>query len=82
MSLGIDVWTSVVVNYNVPDIPPPIDEYGKKLYLSNDKSKRAILASLNQSELVKVMHCKSAYEMWEKLNQCHEGDEKVKQAKL
>jgi len=28
------------------------------------------------------MHCKSAKDVWEKLNQSHEGDDKVKQAKL
>ena len=48
----------------------------------NGKAKHAILASLSQSELVKVMHCMSTYEMWEKLNQYHEGDDKVKQEKL
>lgn len=60
----------------------PTDDDGKKLYLSNSKAKHAILASLSQSEHVKVMHCKFAYKMWEKLNQYHEGDDKVKQEKL
>lgn len=74
MFLGVDVWTSLLVNYNVP--------YGKKLYLSNGKAKHAILTGLSESELVKVIHGKYAYKMWEKFNHCHEGDDTLKQAKL
>ena len=48
--LGVEVWTSVLVNYNVPDIPS-IDGDGKKLYMSNGKAKYAILAGLSQSNL-------------------------------
>ena len=43
MSLGVDVWTLVQVNYNVPGIPPTNVD-GKKLYLSNGKAKHAIFA--------------------------------------
>ena len=81
MSLGVDVWSSVLVDYDVPDVPP-IDVDGKKLYGNNVKAKNAILFGLSQSELVKVMHCKSAKEVWVKLKQSHEGDDKVKQVKL
>eukprot|EP00253_Pinus_taeda_P001846 PITA_01846 len=77
MSLGVDVWTSVLVDYNVRDIPPT-DGDGKTLYGNNVKAKNSILFGLSQSELVKVMHYKSAKEVWVKIKQSHEGDEKVK----
>lgn len=47
MSLRVDVWTSVQVNYNVPGIPPTNAD-GKKLYLCNGKGKHAILVGLSQ----------------------------------
>jgi hypothetical protein len=42
----------------------------------------AILEGLSKSKFTKVMHCKLAKEMWEKLKNTYEGDDKVKQAKL
>lgn len=54
----------------------------KNIYGNNSKSKNAILFGVSQSELVKVMYCKYAKEVWVNLNQIHEGDDKVKQVKL
>jgi len=51
-------------------------------YGNNAKSNNVILFGLSQPELVKVIHCKSSKEVWVKLNQSHEGDDEVKQAKL
>ena len=42
----------------------------------------AILSGLVESVFVKVMHCESAKEIWDKLKNIYEGDEKVKGAKL
>lgn len=42
----------------------------------------AILSGLVESKFVKVMQCTSAKEMWDKLISSHEGDDKVKDAKL
>jgi len=81
MSLGVDVWTSVLVDYNVPDIPPT-DADDKKIYGNNANAKNSILFGLSQSQLIKFMHCKSAKEVWVNLNQGHEGDDKVKWSKL
>jgi hypothetical protein len=42
----------------------------------------AILGGLAGSKFVKVMHCASAKEIWDKLKNVYEGDTKVKSAKL
>ena len=53
-----------------------------KLYESNSKVMYAILGGLARLEFVKVMHCESAKELWDKLKSVYEGDTKVKNAKL
>ena len=60
----------------------PTDVVGKKLYESNSKAMYAILGGLAGSEFVKVMHCESVEELWDKLKKVYEGDTKVKNAKL
>lgn len=55
ISLGVDVHSFILVDYDVP----PTDANGKLLYGNNVKAKNAILFGLNQFELVKVMHYKS-----------------------
>jgi hypothetical protein len=42
----------------------------------------AILGGLAGSKFVKVMHCASAKEIWDKLKNVYEGDTKVKSAKI
>jgi hypothetical protein len=37
---------------------------------------------LGESIYTKVMHCKSAKEIWDKLQNIYEGDSKVKETKL
>lgn len=81
MSIGVDVWSYVLVDYDVPDVPAT-DAYGKKLYVNNAKAKNYILFGLSQYELVKVLHCKYSKEVCMKLNQSHEGYDKVKKVKL
>jgi hypothetical protein len=36
----------------------------------------------SESEFVKVMHCESTKDIWDKLQNIYEGDDKVKKAKL
>ena len=50
MSLGVDVWTLVLVYYNVPNIPPT-DADGKKLYGNNVKAKNVIIFVLFNKKL-------------------------------
>jgi hypothetical protein len=80
-SQGVDVFQFVLNEYNTPTTIPT-DATGKKLYESNSKSMYAILGGLVGSEFVKVMHCESAKELWEKLKNVYEGYTKVKNAQL
>jgi hypothetical protein len=78
---GFDVWKSVVDGYKEP-ATPPIDNDGNKLSQNNLRDKNSILNGLVDSVYVKVMHCNSAKEIWDKLQNVYEGDAKVKGAKL
>jgi hypothetical protein len=48
----------------------------------NTKAMNVILSGLAEVEFVKVMHLGTAKEMWDKLINSYEGNEKVKDAKL
>jgi hypothetical protein len=61
---------------------PQIDKDGNKLEEKNSKAKGTILNSLVNSVFVKVMHCDSAKDLWDKLQNIYEGDAKVKGDKL
>jgi hypothetical protein len=78
---GVDIWKAVLNEYKVPTTIP-IDSTCKRLYESNSKAMYAILGGLVGSKFVKVMHCESAKEIWDKLKNVYEGDTKVKSAKL
>jgi hypothetical protein len=81
LALGFDIWQSVVDDYIAPTTPPK-DSGGKKIYDDNSREVNGILVGLTDSICVKVMHCKSAKEIWDKLEVVYEGDDKVKEAKL
>jgi hypothetical protein len=78
---GFEVWQSVVDGYKEP-VVPPTNENGRKLSLNNSKSKNSLLNGLGDSVYVKVMHCISTKEIWDKLQNVYEGDAKVKATKL
>lgn len=67
MSLGVDVWSFVLIDYDVLDVPPT-SAHSKKVYGNNDKPKNSVLFGLSQFELVKVIQCKSTKEVWVNLN--------------
>ena len=77
----IDVWQAVVNGYNVPTTLP-IDNTRRKIYEGKSKAMNAILSGLVESIFVKVMHCESAKEIWDKLNNIYQRDEKVKWEKI
>ncbi|XXG85802.1 hypothetical protein AAC387_Pa11g0820 [Persea americana] len=79
-SLGYDVWEAVRIGYNASTTPT--DAVTKKLADNDSKAQNALYSGLVDSELVKVMMCKTAKEIWDKLQSIHEGDEKIKEAKL
>jgi hypothetical protein len=80
-SIGFDVWQAVVDGYTTPTTPPT-DKDGKKLSENNSRAKNVILNGLVDTVYVKVMHCDSAKDIWDKLQNIYEGDAKVKGAKL
>jgi hypothetical protein len=53
-----------------------------KLSQNNSKATNALLNGLGELVFTKVAHCKSAKEIWEKLQNIYEGDSKVKSTKL
>jgi hypothetical protein len=61
---------------------PPIDKDGNKISKNNSKATDYIMGSLDSSMFVKVMHCDSAKDIWDKLQNIYEGDAKVKGAKF
>lgn len=81
LNFGFDVWGSVINGYQVPSTLP-IDIDGKKLCNDNTRAMNAILNVLLDFEYVKVMHCTTKKEAWDKLEKINEGDDNVKQAKL
>jgi len=80
-ALGVDIWYSVVNGYVIPN-NAPTDPNEKKLMSCNSKARHVILASLTPTIASKVMGCKTAKEVWDKLKNIYEGDPKVKQVKL
>ena len=72
---------SVVDGYKEPTVPST-NERAIKLRQNNSKATNALLNGLCDSVYVKVMHCNSTKEIWEKLQNIYEGDAKVKATKL
>ncbi|KAJ8645013.1 hypothetical protein MRB53_006761 [Persea americana] len=79
-SLGLDVWNSVKKGYKGSN--DPTDATDKKLFENDSKARNVLMCGLSYSELVKVMSCKTSKEIWDKLQSIHEGDKKIKEAKL
>jgi hypothetical protein len=80
MALGVDVWDVVETRYIKPVVLASKDD--KLEFSFNAKGMNAILNGLAEAEFVKVMHLQTAKEMWDKLINSYEGNEKVKDAKL
>lgn len=77
ISIHLDVWSIVLRGYEVPNIIP-IDYDEKKKYETNARAKHTILCGITKDFFVKYMHYKSAQEIWEKLENIYQGDDKVK----
>ena len=80
---GADVWRMIVNTYDIPANPPAdVRDTENKNYEDNSKAMNAILSGLTESVFVKVMHCETTKEIWDKLKSIYEGDDKVKGSKL
>ena len=80
MSLGIEVWAAVELGY-APKVTDSEKE-AKQDFVANAKAMNALLSGLCEVEFIKVMHNKTAKEIWDTLESIHEGDKKVKAIKL
>jgi hypothetical protein len=67
---------SIVDGYTSP-IVPPTNEKAVKLSENNSKAKNSLLSGLSDTVFMKVEHCKSAKEIWDKLRNIYEGDIKI-----
>jgi hypothetical protein len=81
LALGFDIWQSVEDGYTAPTTPPK-GAAGNKICNDNSRAVNGILGGLTNSICVKVMHCESTKEIWDKLEVVYEGDNKVKETKL
>ena len=80
MSLGIEVWAAVELGYAPKEFDSEKD--AKQDFVANAKAMNALLNGLCEAEFIKVMHKKTSKEMWDTLENIHEGDKKMKTAKL
>jgi hypothetical protein len=78
---GFEIWKSIVDGYTTPTVLPTNDKV-VKLSQNNSKAKNALLNGLSETIFTKVAHCKSAKDIWDKLQNIYEGDSKVKATKL
>ncbi|XP_057868003.1 uncharacterized protein LOC131075194 [Cryptomeria japonica] len=81
VSIDLNVWNIVTSKYVVPSTIPT-DPDAKTQYELNARAKHAILCGLTKDVFVKVMHCTSAHEIWNKLETIYQGDAKVKESKI
>jgi hypothetical protein len=70
-----------VTGYTTPKTLP-IDNIGNKDSEHNEKAMNSILCGLLELYFFKVMHCESKKDIWEKIQNIYEGDDKVKKGKL
>jgi hypothetical protein len=78
---GFEIWQSIVDGYTTPVVPPTNDKV-VKLGQNNSKDKNALLNGLSETVFTKVAHCKSAKDIWDKLQNIYEGDSKFKASKI
>eukprot|EP00253_Pinus_taeda_P021883 PITA_21883 len=81
MSLGLEVWNTVLNGYTAPPTIPTY-QYERKAYIANTKALNSITSGITYSEFTEVLNCDSTKEVWDKLVSLYDGDSKVEKAKL
>ena len=79
---GTNVWKMIVNTYDIPTGPSTTSTTERKHFEDNSKAMNAIMSRLTQTVFVKVMHHETTKEIWDKLRNIYEGDDKIKGAKL
>ena len=68
---GFQVWQSIVDGYTAPTVPPT-NKKVVKLDHNNSKATNELLNGLSETVFTKFAHCKSAKEIWDKLQNINE----------
>ena len=68
--------------YNIPSTTSATTTTDKNNFEINSKAMNTLLSGLTETIFVKVMHCETAKDIWDKLRNIYEGDDKIKGAKL
>jgi hypothetical protein len=76
-----EIWKYVVDGYKEPTVLST-NERAIRLGKNNSKDTNALLNGICESIYTRVIHCKSAKDIWDKLQNIYEGDSKVKATKL
>ena len=79
---GTDIWKMIENTYNIPSTTLATTATDKNNFENNLKAMNALLSGLTETVFVKVMHYETAKEIWDKLRNIYEGDDKIKGAKL
>ena len=82
-SLGSRVAKAVTKPFSAPlDDEDTWSDITTKEFDANTRAHYTLLQALNDDDIGRVIHCKSAYEIWTHLLVTHEGTSQVKRAKL
>ena len=81
-SQGTDIWKMIENTYNMPSTTSTTTVIDKKIFEDNSKAMNALLSGLTETVFVKAMHYETTKEIWDKLRNIYEGDDKIKGAKL
>ena len=65
MSLGIEFWVAMELGYDPKETDSEKD--AKQDFVDNAKAMNALLSGLCEAEFIKVMHNKTAKEIWDTL---------------
>ena len=82
-SLGSRVAKAVIKPFNVPTGDEgTLSVIATREFDANAKAHYELLQALNDDDIARVNHCKSAYEIWSHLVVTHEGTSQVKRDKI
>ena len=81
--LGSQVTKAVTKPFSVPDGDEgTLSKIATKKFVANAKNPNASLQALNDDDTTRVIHCKSAHEIWSHLVITHEGIHKSSELRL
>lgn len=79
LSLDLDIMQVVTSPFEIPKV---LSDTVWPLMALNIKTKTALYSCLTDEEFTRVTTCKTAYEIWTKLELAHEGSTQVKESKI